>query len=124
MKNLFDASFSKYIAPTVVKVIYVLIMIMIGIFYLIFVVSAFSANQLMGWFTMLILGPLVALLYLVMIRVGLESMLATIRTAENTTELLRLASYGQAPGGGSHAAAGYRGPYPSGQHLPEEGSAP
>lgn len=122
MKNLFDASFSKYIAPTVVKVIYVLIMIMIGIFYLIFVVSAFSANQLMGWFTMLFLGPLVALLYLVMIRVGLESMLASIRIAENTTELVRLASYGQASGGGSYAATGYRGSYPSGQHLPEEGS--
>lgn len=123
MKNLFDASFSKYIAPTVVKVIYVLIMIMIGIFYLIFVVSAFSANQLIGWFTMLVLGPLVALLYLVMIRVGLESMLASIRTAENTTELVRLASYGHESAGGSYAATSFRGPYSSDPYLRDEGSA-
>jgi hypothetical protein len=91
-------------------VIYVLVMVMPGIFYLIFVVSAFNSNAMFGMLVLLIVGPLVALLYLVLIRIGFESMLATIRIAQNTSGLVRLASAGQVPGQGAYTRQAFRAP--------------
>jgi hypothetical protein len=120
MKNLFDLSFSKYIAPTAMTVIYVLVMVMLGIFYLIFVVSAFNSNAMFGMLVLLIVGPLVALLYLLLIRIGFESMLATIRIAQNTSGLVRLASAGQVPGQGAYTRTGVQGPYSGCADFPGE----
>jgi hypothetical protein len=98
MKALFDFSFTTFIAPSIAKIVYLLVMAVIAVSYLLFVVVAFQANTVFGLFVMLIIGPLVALLYLVLARVGLESLIATIRTAENTGELVRRSGNG-GPGG-------------------------
>lgn len=97
MGALFDLSFKRYIAPTIAKIVYVLAMIGIAITYLIFVVSAFDTNAAFGLLVLIILGPLAALLYLVFIRVLIESLLATIQTAQNTSELVRIQSGGAPP---------------------------
>lgn len=111
MKSLFDLSFNRYIAPTVAKIVYVLVMVVIALSYLFFVVSSFRINGVLGVFVLLILGPLVALLYLVLVRIGLESLLASIKTAQNTAELVRLAGGNPAPG-----SENYGQPY--GQPMP------
>jgi uncharacterized membrane protein len=91
MKSLFDLSFTRFVSPSIAKVVYVLVMIGLGIMYLTFVVSAFaSGNSVAGLFVLLVIGPLIVLVYLCLIRMGLESLLASIRTAENTAELVRL----------------------------------
>lgn len=108
MGALFDLSFKKFIAPTIAKIVYVLAMIGIAITYLVFVVSAFNANAAFGLFVLLILGPLAALIYLVFVRVLIESLLATIQTAQNTAELVRL------QGGGVPPASGWGTPAPGG----------
>jgi uncharacterized membrane protein len=90
MKSLFDLSFTRFVSPSIAKVVYVLVMIALGIMYLMFVVSAFaSGNSVAGLFVLLVIGPLIVLVYLCLIRMGLESLLASIRTAENTAELVR-----------------------------------
>jgi len=98
LKALFDLDFRTFVTPTIIKVVYVLIMVLLGIGYIAFVVAAFSSSTGFGIFTLLILGPLFVLIYLIMVRAGLESLIAQIRTAENTSELVRLAR-GNAAGG-------------------------
>ncbi|MBG6191140.1 hypothetical protein IWX64_002095 [Arthrobacter sp. CAN_A212] len=66
-------------------------MVIIAITCLLFVVVSFQQSALFGLLVMLVLGPLFGLLYLVLARVGLESLIASIRTAENTGELVRRA---------------------------------
>ncbi len=131
MKSLFDLSFDRYIAPTVAKIVYILAMVGIGLSYVIFVIAAFNQNGLLGVFVLLILGPIVRLLYLFFVRIGLESLLASIKTAQNTAVLVRLAGgnlppeegvypppYGQGP------AQPYPGqPYP-GQPYPGHPATP
>lgn len=97
MKALFDFSFTKFVTPSIIKIIYILMLVLLIIGYISFVVIAFNDSALFGILTLLILGPLFVLIYLALIRAGLESLIAQIRTAQNTAELVRL-SGGNAPG--------------------------
>lgn len=114
MKELFDFNFNSFVTPKIIKIVYILIIIGLGITYLAIVISSFAARQVaLGFFILVILGPLVVLIYLALARMGLESLIAAIRTAENTGELVRL-SGGNAPG--TTPPAG--GSYPGGPQAP------
>ena len=63
--SLFDVSFSSLITTKVIKVLYVLSMVLIGLMALVIVASAFTQSVGAGLFTLLILAPLAALLYLI-----------------------------------------------------------
>jgi hypothetical protein len=109
MKNLFDLSFTRFVSPSIAKIVYVLIMVALGITYLGFVIAAFaSRNVLLGVLVLLVIGPLFVLIYLALARIGLESLVAGIRTAQNTAELIRL--QGGTPPGATPAAF-QTGPY-------------
>ncbi len=113
LKALFDLSFTRFVTPSIAKIVYVLIMAVIALTYLVAVVASFRANAALGLFVLIILGPIVAILYLVLARVMLESLIATIRTAENTGELVRLSGGGQPHAGpGSEARYPYEPQYP------------
>lgn len=99
MKALFDLSFTQFIAPSIARIVYLLILAAVAVAYLVFVVAAFQVDVGFGVIAMLIIGPLFALVYIVLARVGLESLIASIRTAQNTAELVRL-SGGHAQSGG------------------------
>jgi hypothetical protein len=106
MKNLFDLSFTRFVSPSIARIVYILIMVALGLGYIFMVIASFaSRNVMLGILVMLIIGPLVVLIYLALARIGLESLVAGIRTAENTAELLRLQG-GTPPGS---AQAGYAG---------------
>lgn len=117
MKALFDFSFRKFITPSIIKVIYILVMIMLAIAYLFMVVSGFMEDTMLGLLMLVIIGPLFVLVYLCMIRAGLESLIASIRTAENTAELVRLA-------GGTPPADGAHGPHPVNPPAPQGYTSP
>ena len=130
MKALFDLDFRRFVTPTIIKIVYILIMVMLAIGYLVAVFSSFQASTGFGIFTLLILGPLFVLLYLVLARASLESLLAAIRTAENTAELVRLAG-GHAPGTDPQFPAGPQSPAgpsaptnPQMPNTPQPGSGP
>jgi hypothetical protein len=102
MKNLFDLSFTRFVSPSIARIVYILIMVALGIGYIGIVIASFSSrNVVLGILVMLVIGPLVALIYLALARIGLESLVAGIRTAENTAELIRL--QGGTPPGLTHA---------------------
>ena len=91
MKALFDFDFRKFITPSIIKIVYILIMVLLVIAYLVFVIASFRSNGALGFTVLILVGPLFVLIYLVLARAGLESLIAQIRTAENTAELVRLA---------------------------------
>ncbi|HSO92664.1 MAG TPA: DUF4282 domain-containing protein [Arthrobacter sp.] len=102
MKNLFDLSFTRFVSPSIAKIVYILIMVALGVAYLAMVIAAFaSRNPVLGMVVLLVIGPLFVIIYLALARIGLESLVAGIRTAENTAELVRL--QGGTPPNGTHA---------------------
>ncbi|MGC5628785.1 DUF4282 domain-containing protein [Georgenia sp. Z1344] len=89
--KLFDLSFNDFITLTFAKIIYVLVIGIAAIGWLMLVVTGFATGEAMLGILALLLGWVPALLYLVLVRVGLESAIALIRTAQNTTDMVRRA---------------------------------
>jgi Domain of unknown function (DUF4282) len=83
---LFEFSFSRFIGIKIVGVLYGIGIFFIGLFCLLFAISGFKNDFLSGVGT-LALSPLVFLLQVIMLRVSLEGFVATLRTAENTTQI-------------------------------------
>jgi Domain of unknown function (DUF4282) len=88
--SLFDVSFSSLITTKVIKVIYVLSMIVIGLVALLFVAAAFSESAAAGLFTLVVLAPVAAFFYLIYTRVLLEVIICLFRIMETNTELVAL----------------------------------
>ncbi|MFF5794191.1 DUF4282 domain-containing protein [Paeniglutamicibacter sp. NPDC012692] len=115
MKRLFDFNFDSFVTPKIVKIVYILITVGLAVLYLGMVVAAFSSESAaLGILVLLVIGPLVTIIYLALARMGLESLLATIRTAEHTGELVRMAG-GSAPGPSS-----VQNPYPGAPMNPPQ----
>lgn len=85
--KLFDFSFSSYITPSIVKVVYILAIALVVLGWLGTSAAAFGSNAALGIFVLLILGPLYALFILVIVRITLEFYTAVIRIAEDVHEL-------------------------------------
>ena len=88
--SLFDISFSSLITTRIIKVLYVISLIVIGLFSLFFIIGAFTSSAGAGILTLLILAPLAALLYTVYTRVILEFIIVVFRIAEYNGELVAL----------------------------------
>lgn len=119
MKSLFDFSFTKFVTPSIIKILYVLIMVFLAIGYIFMTWAAFKESTGFGIAVLLILGPLGVLIYLALIRAGLESLVAQIRTAENTAELVRLAGGNSSGTKFSNPAPMQPGPTQPGPSAPE-----
>jgi hypothetical protein len=83
--SLFDISFTSFITTKIIKFLYVLALIVIGLVALIFVIAAFTRSAGAGVVTLLIVAPLFSLIYVVYARVTLELIIQIFRI----TELLR-----------------------------------
>jgi hypothetical protein len=90
LASLFDVSFSTLITPKVIKVIYLLSMVLIGLAALVFVVGAFQSSAGAGLFVLIVGAPLVSLVYLIYTRVVLEVIIALFRIMESNVELVAL----------------------------------
>lgn len=93
--DLFDLSFSKFIAPRIVGLLYILGIIFSGIYAVIFLfggLAALSSGEPLGLLA-LIFAPFGFLLYVIFIRVALESMIIGFRTAENTARTAENTEY-------------------------------
>jgi uncharacterized membrane protein len=95
--SLFDLSFTSLVTTKIIKVLYVLAVIVIGLYAFIFIVGAFSRSSTAGALVLLILAPLFALVSLIYARVLLEVIIALFRIMENTSELVARANALEAP---------------------------
>jgi Domain of unknown function (DUF4282) len=83
MASLFDFGFNSFVTPKVVKVIYVLMMILIGLGALLFAISAFRLNPVFGVISLFILCPLFFLVELALWRIVLELFIVIFRIADD-----------------------------------------
>jgi hypothetical protein len=84
---LFDFGFTSFVTPSVIKVLYMLIMIGTVVSALVFTIIVFKASALFG-FLMLIFGdPLFILIVLAIYRIILEFFVVTFRVAEDVRAL-------------------------------------
>ena len=79
---LFDFSFSHFITPMIVKAVYILAVVALGIAWLVFLAAAFSDSVAAG-LGVLVIGPIIILIYLAFIRMTLEFYLAIVRMSED-----------------------------------------
>ena len=83
---LFDVSFTSFVTTRIIKVLYIITLVVIGLFALGFVVAAFANSVAGGLFALIIGAPLVALLYVIYTRVILEVLMAIFRIMELNAE--------------------------------------
>jgi protein-S-isoprenylcysteine O-methyltransferase Ste14 len=82
-----DTQFKHFITPRLVGILYLLAAV-IGIIIAFFqIISAFEIRWWAGLLAM-VMAPVGYLIFMLFVRVTLESLVALIRTAENTTLLL------------------------------------
>ncbi len=80
---LFDFSFSEFITLRIIGVLYAIGIFFVGLGALGIIIGGFRGGFLPG-IGSLLLAPLAFLLYVILIRVGLEGFIVAFRTADNT----------------------------------------
>jgi uncharacterized protein DUF4282 len=84
---LFDFGFSTFVTPKVIKAIYGLSMILIGLMSLLFIFAAFHLSAFAGIIALLVLAPLYFVISVAMTRVGLEFFMVIFRMGEDIKTL-------------------------------------
>jgi hypothetical protein len=87
---LFDTSFATLVTPRVIKVIYIISMVVIGLAALFWIAAAFTRSAAFGLLVLIIAAPIISLLYLIYTRVLLEVIIALFRIMETNVELVQL----------------------------------
>jgi hypothetical protein len=90
LASLFDTSFANLVTPRVIKVIYIISMVVIGLVALFWIAAAFTQSAAYGLLVLVIAAPLVSLLYLIYTRVLLEVILVLFRIMDSNVELVAL----------------------------------
>jgi hypothetical protein len=85
--SLFDFSFSSFITPRLVKVLYVLMTIVVALWTLLFVLLAFRSSKSFGFISLIILGPIFFVIAMIWVRVGVEAIIAFFRIQEDVAEI-------------------------------------
>jgi hypothetical protein len=113
-RSLFDISFSSLITTKVIKFLYVISLIVIGLAALFFIVAAFTRSPGSGVVTLVIIAPLFSLLYVVYTRVILEFIIVVFRISEYNREMVELMRV-QVAGAGAFPVAAPGSTPPGGQ---------
>jgi len=84
--TLFDFSLSSFLAPKVIRILYIIGVVLIclaGVFILIASIAGGGSGILVG----LIVAPLITLLYLILVRIQVEFVIIAFRTYEQVKQL-------------------------------------
>ena len=95
--SVFDLSFTDFVTPRIVKVLFILAVLFTGFFSIVGAITTVSAgfsnsegSGIVALFLTLILAPLGFFLYVLLIRMWLEVVIVLFRIAENTGRLVEL----------------------------------
>jgi hypothetical protein len=80
---LLDFSFSEFITPRIIGILYAIGILLSGITALGLIIRGFSQGLISGVLSLLFV-PIGLLFYIILIRVGLEGFIVAFRTANNT----------------------------------------
>ena len=87
MAALFDYSFSSFVTPKIIKILYVLATIVISLWTLALVLAAFNASSAAGLLVLIIVAPLFFLVSMIYARVLLEIVIVFFRINGNVQEI-------------------------------------
>ena len=87
LNALFDFGFTSFVTPKVVKVLYLLIVIVVGLSALAFAVTMLATNLALGLVVLLIGAPLYFLVVTALYRITLEFFMVIFRMAEDIRAL-------------------------------------
>ena len=82
-RALFDFGFHHFVTPMIVRFVYVLATIGLGLFYLVLVISGFASDEPAAGVGIMIGGALAFVVYLALIRMTLELYLSIVRMSED-----------------------------------------
>ncbi len=87
LNALFDFGFTSFVTPKVVKVLYLLIVVVVGLSALAFVVTMLASNLVLGLVVLLIGAPLYFVVVTALYRITLEFFMVIFRMAEDIRAL-------------------------------------
>ncbi|WP_326824311.1 DUF4282 domain-containing protein [Streptosporangium sp. NBC_01756] len=82
LARLFDLSFDHYVTTSIVKIIFVILVVLQGIWALLFLAFAFDLNPGFGIIS-LVVAPIAWFLAVLLTRVGLESLVVVFKIKED-----------------------------------------
>ncbi|MDQ3324834.1 MAG: DUF4282 domain-containing protein [Actinomycetota bacterium] len=85
---LFDFSFTHFVTPKIVKVVYILATVALVLFYLILMLSGLFSDEPLVGVLVLLLGWIPLLVYLALVRMTLEFYFALVRMSEDIHQRL------------------------------------
>lgn len=106
--SLFDLSFTSFVTPKLVKILFIISLVLLGIAYIFIAISIFSSggettfnattgefeesggNAALGILWLLVLGPLFLFFYTLLYRVFFEIVIVFFRIYENTRDQVSL----------------------------------
>jgi Domain of unknown function (DUF4282) len=86
--RFFDLSFSDFITPSVIRVLFILFMVVIGLSFLGGVISGFMWSPALGVFA-IIAGLIGGFVWLILARVGLEIVIVFFHIHDDTKEIAK-----------------------------------
>ena len=84
---LFDISFSSFITPKIISVLFVIFMILSGLAALVMIITGFMGGIVNG-LVAVVLSPIVVFLYILFARIWLELVVVMFKIAENTDKMV------------------------------------
>ena len=88
-KSLFDFSFNNFVAVQIIGILYILSVALFSLFCFSVLIGSLKVGGFYA-FSGLIFVPLSWLVYVILTRVALEALVSSIKTAENTTQMLNI----------------------------------
>lgn len=85
--SLFDYSFSSFVTPRIIKILYVLATIVIALWTLILVLAGFNVSSGAGLLMLVVVGPLFFVISMIYARVVLELIIVFFRINGNVQEI-------------------------------------
>lgn len=85
--SLFDYSFSSFVTPRIIRILYVLATIMVSLWTLAIILAAFNISSGAGVFTLVIVSPLLFLVSMIYARVVLELVIVFFRINGNVQQI-------------------------------------
>jgi uncharacterized protein DUF4282 len=89
MSSLFDLSFTNFITPKIIKVLFVISIVLLALETLAIIGTAFMSNVMFGILALLIIGPLVFLFGVIYTRVVMEVLIQIFRGVEYLADIAK-----------------------------------
>ena len=103
--SLFDYSFSSFITPRIIKILYVLATVAVGLWTLLEILFAFKISAALGILTLVIGAPITFVLSMIWVRVSLEVIIAFFNIHGDVESLSRRGDRPAEPTAAAVAAA-------------------